>query len=60
MSSIKDVPPAPYTSHVTVAFSSDETFKAIVGEGLVPAETLNVFKTFSETEEMWPGILGLV
>ncbi len=52
--------PTPYTSHVTVQLPSDEAFKAIAGDGLVPAETLNVFKMFSGTEEMWPGILGLV
>ncbi len=52
--------PTLYASHVSVPLPSDEAFQAIAGDGLVPAETLNVFKMFAGTEEMWPGILGMV
>lgn len=52
--------PAPYTSRVSVPLPSDEAFQTIAGDGFDPATTLNVFKMFSGTEEMWEGIIGLV
>lgn len=52
--------PAPYTSQVTVPLPSDEAFARIAGDAFDPAMTLDVFKMFSGTEEMWEGIIGLV
>ena len=52
--------PTRYTSHVTVPLPSDEAFRTIAGDEFDPATTLNVFKMFSGTEEMWGGIIGLV
>ncbi len=52
--------PAPYATHVSVPLPSDEAFQKIAGDGFDPVTTLNVFKMFSGTEEMWGGIIGLV
>lgn len=52
--------PSTYTSHMEVALPSDEAFASIAGDNFVPSETLNVFKMFAGTEDMWPGIIGLV